>query len=76
MSDFIIEGRQWNLERLEQVFLPADVEYIISILFSLTPTKDWYIWHYKDYGNYFIKSRYYLAESMDQPAFSSNSNQL
>ena len=40
VSNFIIEGRQWNLEWLEQFFLLADVESILSITLCLTPIED------------------------------------
>ena len=49
---------------------------MLSIPLSLYSSKDHYVLHYEDYGDYSVKLGYHLAKSVDQPPSSSNIDQL
>ncbi|KAL0428302.1 UNVERIFIED_CONTAM: hypothetical protein Slati_3005000 [Sesamum latifolium] len=63
---------EWRREQVEEIFLPQDNEYILSIPLSRVGEEDWLVWHYSNNERFSIRSAYYLACSLeDRPCSSS-----
>ena len=52
------QTRTWDLEILQQIFLPQDVETICSIPISVRNTEDTLIWHFHPRGEFTVNSAY------------------
>lgn len=60
VDDFFFSTGTWNLELLNYIFLPVDVDLICKIPTCNTGTDDKIIWHYDRYGHYTTKSGYQI----------------
>ena len=67
---------QWNLEKLEQLLLPRDVEIIKQIPLSVRRPRDKLIWTGTKSGNFSVKSAYNLLLNQSNDAQGSSSNRL
>ena len=52
------QTRTWDLEILQQIFLPQDVETICSIPISVRNAEDTVIWHFHPRGEFTVNSAY------------------
>uniref|UniRef100_A0A803PV57 Uncharacterized protein n=1 Tax=Cannabis sativa TaxID=3483 RepID=A0A803PV57_CANSA len=64
VSKFILPSSAWDVVKLQQIFLPMDVDIILSILLARQATKDGWCLNYDQDGVYNVKSGYLLAWSL------------
>uniref|UniRef100_A0A803P1Q0 Uncharacterized protein n=1 Tax=Cannabis sativa TaxID=3483 RepID=A0A803P1Q0_CANSA len=64
VSEFILLSGTWDAGKLQWVFLPIDVDIILSIPLAKREAKDGWCWHYDIDGIYTVKSGYSLAWSL------------
>ena len=75
VDSLIVENyMRWDVDKLEQMFLPRDVEIIKQIPLSLRRPRDKLIWTGTKSGNFTVKSAYSLLlhQSRDDSGSSSN----
>ena len=60
---FIPRTREWDIELLQELFCPKDVQAIAQTPASATRGGDQLIWHFTKNGMYLVKSRYRLSLS-------------
>ncbi|KAK3219003.1 hypothetical protein Dsin_012973 [Dipteronia sinensis] len=76
VADLIDNVRhRWNLDKLEESFLEADRELILTIPMSLRDWDDCLVWHFDKRGTYNVKSGYKLAVGEKMRDVSSGSSQ-
>lgn len=65
------------VNKLNDVFWPEDVSYILQTPLSVLTTKDGWVWHYDKNGSYSVKSGYktYMSEKISSSSSNSESNQ-
>jgi hypothetical protein len=64
VSDFIDEPMaKWNVPKLDEHFLPADVEVIRNIPLSHRRKKDFWAWHFEKTGVFSVRSCYRILAS-------------
>ncbi|POO03229.1 hypothetical protein TorRG33x02_012900 [Trema orientale] len=73
VSDHITTTREWDMAKLDQVFIEDDKQKILSIPLSSFPGPDRLVWHPVSSGTYLVKSRYHLATAFADNASSLNS---
>ena len=56
-----MEGRDWDFDRLIQIFNPADVEEIAKIKIPARRMEDFIAWHMEKSGLFSVRSAYNLA---------------
>ncbi|KAH9696063.1 putative reverse transcriptase/RNA-dependent DNA polymerase [Citrus sinensis] len=61
VAELIDEENQWIVSKLEQNFLPQDIEAILQIPLPRTKKEDEVLWHYDKRGEYSVKSGYQIA---------------
>lgn len=61
---FINNERGWNVERLRDLFVEADVLDILNIPLSHMVEEDRLFWFYDAKGFYLVRSVYHLANSL------------
>ena len=59
-----IDTRRWRKDRLDNIFLPFEVETILNIPISYHIPKDSIIWVGNKKGIFFVKSAYYVARQV------------
>ncbi|KAI5322796.1 hypothetical protein L3X38_031868 [Prunus dulcis] len=67
---------QWDLQKLNNLFLPVDVADIARIPLRIRPPPDRIVWHYDNHGVFTLKSAYRVAlqlTSGDEDGSSSSS---
>ena len=55
------EGRDWDFDRLIQIFNPADMEKIAKIKIPARRMEDFIAWHMEKSGHFSVRSAYNLA---------------
>ena len=55
------DGRDWDFDRLIQIFNPADVEEIVKIKIPARRMEDFIAWHMEKTGLFSVRSAYNLA---------------
>ena len=58
--------RQWDMVKLNEYFLPLDVEVIKSIPISTRMQSDFWAWHYDKRGLFSVRSAYRMISSTKQ----------
>ncbi|KAK3212040.1 hypothetical protein Dsin_016746 [Dipteronia sinensis] len=71
-----VDPPEWKLDLINQTFLPADKEIIISIPLSFSGGPDSLTWHFEKSGVFSVKSGYKLALSEKLSASVSNSSNI
>lgn len=61
VSDFIKENGNWDIELLQEFFIPADVQIIRGIRTSPSQDDDFLSWFPGKFGKFCVKSAYHLA---------------
>lgn len=74
MSELMREDGSWDVNRLESIFLPIDVEKILQIRPSSHQEEDFVAWHPDKNGRFSVRSAYKLAEQLAQEEESSSSS--
>ncbi|KAK4401746.1 hypothetical protein Sango_0915300 [Sesamum angolense] len=69
------ESGEWKVSRLREIFLPIDIETILSIPLGRTIQPDLIVWHYMKDGRFSIRSAYHLARSLKEGTSSSKETQ-
>ena len=60
VADFI-KNREWDVQKLKEVFWPFDVEAIRQIPLSSRSVDDSYSWHFEENGIFSVRSGYKVA---------------
>ena len=58
------ENLEWNTELVKEIFLPQDVEAILSIPISESHARDRMVWAEDKKGNFTVRSAYRLAHDI------------
>jgi hypothetical protein len=61
VADFLLPDRTWNVERVHQFVIPADVDVILGIRPSRRQENDFVVWHPTKDGVFSVRSAYHLA---------------
>ena len=71
MVDSLIDSNNgdWNINLINQIFLPDNATYILSIPLSCHKPQDRMIWAYTPRGRFTVNSAYKVALSMTQTSF-------
>ncbi|KAK6164785.1 hypothetical protein DH2020_001649 [Rehmannia glutinosa] len=65
VADLMIPGeKMWDVELLNEIFIPRDISEITAIPLSNSGTEDIMIWHFTRNGMYAVKSGYQVARSI------------
>lgn len=62
--DFFISDRQWDINKLNEFFIPGDVDAIKNIPLSSARRDDSLFWFYEEKDEYFVWSGYRLAMTL------------
>ena len=60
----LIEGRRWNTQVIDDVFLPWDAGKIKGLILSAYDCPGVWTWRWTKNGEFSVKSAYYIARSM------------
>ncbi|KAL0356912.1 UNVERIFIED_CONTAM: hypothetical protein Scaly_1376900 [Sesamum calycinum] len=69
------ESGEWKVSRLREIFLPIDIEAILSIPLGRTLQPDLIVWHYTKDGRFSVRSAYHLACLLKERTSSSKETQ-
>lgn len=59
---------KWDVAKIYQNFIKDDAELIVSIPRLKEPADDQLFWHYDKQGNYYVKSRFQIAQKIKFPS--------
>ncbi|XP_057730440.1 uncharacterized protein LOC130945751 [Arachis stenosperma] len=62
VSELIREGEGWDLEKIQKIFHPNEIELITRTPISLVNKNDHLVWPYRNDGDYSVKSGYQAAK--------------
>ncbi|KAK8596692.1 hypothetical protein V6N12_065172 [Hibiscus sabdariffa] len=67
-----MEDREWNTNRLNELFTSSNVKQIISLPIGGPFVKDELVWHLNKNGFYTVKSGYYLLSNLQSSTTTPN----
>lgn len=74
VSELLDQNGEWDSHKIQQIFLPIDVEKILSIRTSRFHENDFVAWHSDKLGRFSVRSAYHLALSLSNVVASSSSS--
>uniref|UniRef100_A0A803QMZ3 Reverse transcriptase domain-containing protein n=1 Tax=Cannabis sativa TaxID=3483 RepID=A0A803QMZ3_CANSA len=74
IANLITDKREWNIQLLNEYFLPIDVDRVVTIPLSFFPSNDRLIWHHTTTGCYTVNSGFHLAEVRETSGSNNHTN--
>lgn len=76
VADLMLDNGMWDANKINQIFLPVDVEIILKLRTSSRDEEDFIAWHPDKLGNFSVRTAYRLAENWAKEEASSSSSDV